>query len=147
MARSIEDRLGKLEADSYPGEFPDWDMQDQSESVVDTLLWFKRFHAGGSVRYEATDREIHLIGLLCAARELEQAGEYEFPSALRIKLAPNGEVETPRLIRIEDLPGGVREYFNRLEPEKQPKRDLWLYQDRHRARESRKKRWEVDMKD
>jgi hypothetical protein len=95
------------------------------------------------VRYPATDRELHLLGLLCAARGLgEDGGEHRFPSGLAVRLVRDGEhflVDTPRQIRGEDLPEWTREFFERMDPDRQPKRDAWLHGDRHRAKKERER--------
>ena len=113
---SLRNRLEKLEvlagdARRGPDGFADWPVDDQLEDVADKLHFFKRFHARAPVRYQATDRELHLLGLLCVA---------------------NGLGEEPG-----DLPEWAHEHFERMEPEKQPKQDRWLYDNRHYLKEAR----------
>lgn len=85
MARSngIHKRLEALEERTFGADpfrdFPDWSVDDQLEDVEDTLRWFRGFHGDGLARYPATDRELHLLGLLCANWELpEEGGEHRF---------------------------------------------------------------------
>lgn len=89
------------------------------------VRFFKRFHSGDEVRYAATDREFHLLGILCAGRGLgAQGGEYTFPSGLTMRLIPEEAgflIDTPRQVRADDLPEWTREHFERMDPERQPK--------------------------
>jgi hypothetical protein len=145
---SIHKRLERLETiagDPAPAQFPDWPLDDQLEDVADQLHLFMRFHSRDPVRYCATDRELHLLGILCAGRDLgPDGGEYTFPSGLTVRLIPEegteGErflIDTPRHIRAEDLPDWTREHFERMDPKDQARRDSWLYENRHYLKKSR----------
>ena len=137
---SIKRRLERLEAEHTQTslDFPDWDLTDQVEGVAETLYWYRYFHSNDAVRYPATDREIHILGLLCAAWELgDEGGEHTFRSGLTVRLIRDGgyfKIDAPSQIRADDLPDWTRELFERMEPEKQPKRDEWLYLHRHWAK-------------
>ena len=132
--KEMERRLGRLEEIERPEQqFPDWLMEDQLESVADKLVFYRRFHGDGRVRYPATDRELHLLGLLCA-REQQPGGvgEHRFPSGAVVSWRDNGDgtpsVSTSGYVRLEDLPEGVREYFKRMDPAEQPEREKRLYE-------------------
>lgn len=100
----LRDRLGRLEdlAGVDLGQREPWPVEDQLEDVLNAL-WLHK--CGGSV-YPATDRELRLIAAACAGETI------------------TGDV------RPEDLPEGVREYFERMDPAKQPGRERWLYEHR-----------------
>lgn len=128
---SLKDRLRRLEAARFPSSTEDslseeWPLDDQLEQVADTLDRFIYFHSKDEVRYVATDREIHLLGLLCAAwrsREVplgEDGGEGE-----------GFLVDVPRQIRAQDLPEWALEHFERMDPKKQAERERWLFAHRH----------------
>lgn len=142
-------RLRKLEEAAGPERgFPDWPIEDQLEGVADTLDFYARFHADGRARYPATDREIDLLGILCALREDplgEEGGEHRFPSGLVVALIRESDAfswEAPRPVRLEDLPEDVRRLFVRMAPERQPEREAFLYEDRHRSKKDRERiRW------
>jgi hypothetical protein len=130
-------RLGALEgrlAPTAPADLPDWPLDDQLAAVADTLDFYAHFHSNEPLRYSATDRELHLLGLLCAARELgEDGGEHRFPSGLAVRLIRDGDsflVDAPRRIRAEDLPGWAREHFGRMDPARQEERERWLLEHR-----------------
>jgi hypothetical protein len=132
-------------SDLYP-DFPDWDLVDQLEQVAFTLRWYRQFHADGGVRYPATDREIHLLALLCALWELGgpplESGEHRFEGTdLVVAWRKNGHdsysASPSRSVRIEDLPEDVRLHFERMDPAKQPERERFLYGDRRRAKKAR----------
>lgn len=126
-------------------DFPDWSLEDQLEDVLDTLAWQRRFHGNGNVRYPATDRELHLLGFLCAHwKLLEEGGEHRFPSGTLVAWQYHVEdeawsVNATGYVGLEDLPGGVREHFERMDPKKHPERDGWLYGDRLRAKRDRER--------
>lgn len=130
---SIEWRLRRLEAEEFARvpDFPDWHLTDQLYDALDSL----RSHRITNSAQLATDREIHNMGLLCAYWELPGGvGEYSFPSGVSVTWIDNGDgsrsVTASEYIRVEDLPDGVREHFERMEPERQAKRDLWIYEMR-----------------
>jgi hypothetical protein len=153
---SLDKRLERLEdlaGDASPTKFEDWSLDDQLEDVADKLDLYIRFHSRDTIRYQATDRELHLLGLLCAANELgAEGGEYTFPTGLTVGLArvPQREgdgflIDAPRHIRADDLPEWTREHVERIDPKDQDRRDRWLYEMRHyfkRDREERPKREE-----
>ena len=127
---SIRRRLEALEAQALPaiGEWPDWPLEDQLEEVFSCL----RVHRAGGTRQLATDRQIHLMGLLCALWELPGgAGEHTFPSGLVVAWSDNADAtkrcEATGLVGVEDLPEGVREYWERMDLKKQPERERELY--------------------
>jgi hypothetical protein len=86
---------------------------------------------GGSV-YQATDQELNIVGMLAASNELpEGVGVYTFPSGATVTLTPaSGRVraEGSGRIEVEDLPEGIRPYFARMDPAKQPERERQLYE-------------------
>ncbi len=148
MAGGLERRLEDLEAREGGNleEFADWPIEDQLEQVLDAL----RMHRITDTAQLATDRQIHLMGLLCAREELPDGeGEYRFPSGLVVSWTSYADdtcsASASGYVRVEDLPEGVREHFERMDPVKQPERERWLYGDRHRARESRERvrRWKA----
>ncbi len=148
VGMNLERRIARLEehhdAPALLGEFRDWHIEDQLESVADKLIWYRRFHSDHTVRYLATDRELFLLAVLCAAHALgEEGGEHVFPSGLAVTLTPDEDgalrAGAPRLIGVEGLPEGVREYFERMDPKKQPKRERFLYGDRHRSKKARER--------
>jgi hypothetical protein len=112
---SIHRRLERLEAQNpNPAELTDfgdaWPLDDQLAQVADMLDFFISFHSRDTIRYQATDRELHLLGLLCAANGSE-AGD----SSAR---SPGG------------LPEWTREHFERMDPKEQPHRDRRLFEMR-----------------
>ena len=129
-------RLGALEGRLAPApeDLPDWPLDDQFAAVADALDFYARFHPNEPLRYSATHRELHPLGLLCAMLGLgEDGGECAFPSGLRVRLVRAGErfeADVPRRIRAEDLPDWALEHFERMEPAGQPKRDAWLSENR-----------------
>jgi len=65
-------RLDALEAavdrraDSFR-EYPDWSLDDQLAAVESRLRFYAAFHSEDeNIRYPATDREIHVLGIWCA---------------------------------------------------------------------------------
>jgi hypothetical protein len=144
----IRKRLEELEEQAfgaYPfADFPDWDAEDQLEQVAHVLRWYRGFHADGRVLYPATDREIHLLALLCAIWELGgpgSVGDHAFPSGLLVSFRDEGngyvDVSASRWACLEDLPYDVRRHFERMDPLKQFERERFLYGDRHRAKKAR----------
>lgn len=153
--KSVGKRLDALEERTFGADpfrdFPDWDLSDQLDCAAYTLQFYMRFHGDGRVRYPATDREAHMLGLLCAFLELpEGVGEHPFPSGVSVAWRDDNKgghsASATRWIRLEDLPEWVRGYVERMDPAKQFERDRWLYADRHRAREHREliMKWEAD---
>ncbi len=135
----IRKRLALLEEHHAPalllGDFPDWPVEEQLAAVADQWDFFRSFHADGRVRYSGTDREIHLLGLLCAAHALgEDGGEHAFPSGLVVTIAPEGGgafgAHAPRPVRLEDLPEWASKHFERMSPDKQAERERWLFENR-----------------
>ena len=154
----LDDRLRRLEAEepalSAPAEFPDWSLDDQLAGVANTLRFRVGSHSNAKgVRYPATDREIHLLGLLCVFWERgKEGGEYTFEaSGLTVELAPSEAGEemvfrAPRRIGIDDLPEWILDHVERMDPEKQPERAAWRYAYRHRAKEERERwAWESSL--
>ena len=138
----IRRRLEALEAHRAPAsrDFPDWPIEDQFDDVVDAL----RVHKAGGTAQLATDRQIHLMGLLCARDNLPGGfGEHRFPSGAVIVWIDNEDgtvdVGASGYVRVEDLPDGVREYWERMDPDEQPDRERWLYEGRHAAKDRREK--------
>jgi hypothetical protein len=133
---SLRRELERLRELADPSFEEDWPLDEQLADVADKLDRFIHFHSGDSVRYVATDREIHLLGLLCAGWELgEDGGEYTFPSGLTVRLIREGDgflIDVHRRIGIEDLPDWTHEHVERMDPKKQAKRDRWLADNRDR---------------
>jgi hypothetical protein len=162
----------RREAADPTREFTDWTLDDQLAQVECKLRFFAGFHSEDEhVRYKATDREIHVLGIWCAVwqyrrrvlgenlvslgeggdvGDLGGAGhvghdfEYTFErSGLTIDITPTtpGEPEgpltlsMPRRIALDDLPEWLLDHFERMPPEEQPKRDEYLYERRHVAKE------------
>ncbi|HEV8045895.1 MAG TPA: hypothetical protein VGP38_11980 [Rubrobacter sp.] len=135
---SLDRRLAKLEEVSRPKEFSDWPIEDQFEVVLEAL----RVHRAGGTRQRGTDREIHLMGLLCALWALPDGlGEYSFPSGTVVAFSDhrNGtsSVEASGLVGVDDLPEGVREYWERMETSEQPERERRSYEGWPAAKERR----------
>jgi hypothetical protein len=87
--KSVGKRLDALEERTFGADpfrdFPDWDLSDQLDCAAYTLQFYMRFHGDGRVRYPATDREAHMLGLLCAFLELPDGlGEHAFPSGVSV---------------------------------------------------------------
>ncbi len=133
----LDRRLAALEERAAPEgaslleTFPDWPVEEQLAAVADQWDFFRHFHADGSVRYQATDREIHLLGLLCAVHAVgEDGGEHRFPSGLVVTIAPEGGdafgAHAPRPVRLEDLPEWASKHFERMGPDRQAERDRRL---------------------
>lgn len=134
----IQGRLEALEArcTPAPGDFPDWPLEDQFDDVVHAL----RVHQAGGTAQLATDRQIHLMGLLCASDELPNGfGEHRFPSGTVVVWTDNGgdtlDIGASGYVRVEDLPEGVREHWERMDPDEQPDREQRLYEGRHATKE------------
>lgn len=148
---SLERRLEALEELATPQniqEWPDWDFQDQLEGIVYMLRDYQRFHPDGKVRYQATDREIHLMGLVCALWELPGGmGEHRYPSGVVVEWTEADDdgmqrVEAPGHVPLDDLPEEVRRHFERMDPAKQLEREHFLYENRHYAKKERERiRW------
>jgi len=147
-------RLSALEERTFGADpfedFPDWDLTEQLEGVAEVLRWYRAFHADCLVLYPLTEREAHLLALLCAQWELGgpplQSGEYRFPSGLTVAWRDNSDgtfaASASRWARLEDLPDDVRRHFKRMDPLEQPQRERFLYRNRHRAKKARERvRW------
>ena len=149
--KKVAQRVAKLEGHVLPAPpsellraWPGWPLIDQLEAVTASLS----LHQNGRSRYLATDREITLSGLASALAHVGlQGGRHVFESGLAVVVSrdesasPDGygfRLETPRPIRVSDLPTGVKEFFRRMPPERQPERERFLYENRHRA----KAKWE-----
>jgi hypothetical protein len=152
----IRKRLEELEEQTFGADpfsdFPDWDLADQLEAVAHVLSWYGGFHADGRVLYSATDREIHLLALLCAMWELEgsgRVGEHAFPSGLLVSFRDEGNgwvcVSASRRALLEDLPDDVRGHFERMDAAKQAERERFLYGHRELFKENRERmrRWKL----
>lgn len=133
-------RLEALEQLAHPlGSIgDDWPLEDQLDDVMDAL----RVHRAGDTAQLAADRQIHLMGLLCARDELPNGfGEHRFPSGTIVTWIDNGDgtadVGASGYVRVEDLPDGVREYWERMDPDEQSEREQRLYEGRHAAKERR----------
>lgn len=150
--KRVDVRIADLEARFEPARqvaegFPDWLLDDQVGQVLNALA----VHRAGGTAQLATDREIHLLGLLCAREALlregalpkEGTGEHRFPSGVVVSWTENSDgsasAAATSQITVEDLPEGVREHIERMNPLSQPERDLWLYQHRHVFREHRER--------
>lgn len=138
---NLRRRLEKLEEGARPERrLADWPLEDQMEDVLSAL----QVHRWGGTKQLATDRQIRLMGILCAMRELDgDSGEYRFPSGLTVTLTPDENsdsglrVDAPRPIRVEDLPEDVGRYFERMDPADQPERERWLHETWRRRKEQR----------
>jgi hypothetical protein len=89
---SLGRRLGKLEEQMHPAylSYEDWPLDDQIEDVADVVRSYIRWHSNDAIQYLATDREMHLVGILCAMEVLdEDGGEYAFPTGLTVRLIPD----------------------------------------------------------
>lgn len=133
---NVRRRLARLEEAATPQEFSGWPFEDQMEELGQRIRSYRRFHESWKNRQAVTDREIHLLGLLSSFSELSGGvGEYRFPSGVVVSWADNGDgthaVSATGYIRFEDLPETVRAYVYRMDPTEQPKRDQWLYGNRH----------------
>lgn len=110
----------------------DWPLGDQLRDIVQCL----RVHRPGGSKQLATDRQIHMAGVLCAIEAVGSEGipgEHTFPSGRSVSFTGKSDgqlqVEASSLIPLEDLPDGVREYFERMDPDRQPERERWLYEN------------------
>lgn len=139
----IRRRLVALEESAGPQESPGWSAEAQIEDAVDKLEFYRRFHANGSARYSATDREIHSLGLVCAFWALpDGVGKHRYPSGVVVEWTEEDAdgmqaVNASGNVPLEDLPEEVRQFFVRMDPAKQPERERFLYENRHRAKKER----------
>jgi hypothetical protein len=98
-------------------------------SLVRHVLEMIRIHKWGRSVYPATDHELNILGMLVAANELpEGVGEYTFPSGATITSTESGDAYISGRVEVEDLGEGLRGYFERMEPAKQPERLRRLYE-------------------
>jgi hypothetical protein len=141
VSRNIQRRLNKLEELATPYEssplvaFPDWPFDDQAEDMMDALLLHR---CAGSVQL-CTDREVNVLGILHAFFRLpDDEGEHQMASGVVVSLARNGskfDICLSGNVSVEDLPKGVQRHIQRIDPEKQPERERWLYEQRDRPRQ------------
>lgn len=114
--------------------YEEWPLEDQIAAVLDVVRSYIRFHSDDDIQFPATDRELHLVGILCARGELgEDGGEYTFPTGLTVRLIPDGEgflIDAPRQIGIEDLPDWMHEHVRRMDPKDQPRREAESFANR-----------------
>lgn len=145
--RRLEERAAARAAASPLDGFPDWDLDDQIDDVLDVLRLHRIVGARGEL---VTDRQIHVMGIACASwalsaelgeeRFAEEGGEHAFPSGAAVSFAPEGDgwrVAAAGPIVLEDLPDGVLEHWERMDPAEQPERELWLYGYREQAKRER----------
>jgi hypothetical protein len=98
-------------------------------SLVRHVLEMIRIHKWGRSVYQATDHELNILGMLVAANELpEGVGEYTLPSGAIITFSEGGSAHITGRVEVEDLGEGLREYFERMDPAKQPERLRRLYE-------------------
>lgn len=109
MGRDLSRRLEKLEEDALPSDLPERPIEDQLDDVLEAL----RIHRIAGTAQLATDRELRLVASACSGEEV------------------TGDV------RVEDLPEGVREHFERMDPDEQPARERWLHANWSAAKERR----------
>ena len=151
IRRLLAEAAAEREADPL-GAYPDWPLDSQLDQVELKLRWYAAFESGNENRYPATDREIHVLGIWCAIRELasspyayaedrdEFVYEYTFDrSGLTITFETSAardelSVSAPRKITLADVPTWLLDHFERMAPEEQPERDHYLYGRRHDAR-------------
>jgi len=131
----VEARLRKLErlrsVGTVPQVFRDWELADQLEGMAHRLEFRIRFaHFNPALRYPATDHELRLMGHI-----IEHLNEEGF--------APERFDPTKYPARVPDP---LEPYVERMEPERQPLRNRFLYENRHRSREYRERqRWEESL--
>ncbi len=131
MSRDLSRRLGRLEEHASRQDLPDWPIEDQIEDVQGYLDFHRRFKTIAV----CTDREINLLGLGAAYKELEgKPGAWLAPSGAVVYLEDNGDgtfgVDLSSNLTVEDLPEGMREYVERMDPKSQPARERYLYEYR-----------------
>ncbi len=83
-------RLERLESElpSEPQDWPEWDFEDQIDSVLHGL----RIHRAGGTTGQFTDREITILGILHANHRLEgESGEWELPSGAVVSVEHHGD--------------------------------------------------------
>lgn len=131
---SLQRRLERLEDKIVPGAVQDWNEWPIEDQFVDVenIYWF---HGCGISAYLGTDREIHLMGQLAALWGLpDGVGEYRFSSGTVVEWSRSEDgmqaVTTTGALRVEDLPEGIRERWERLDPERQTKRERQLFERR-----------------
>jgi hypothetical protein len=120
--RRLEGRLGSEAA------------EPQRNYLIWHVLETIQIHKWGGSVYQATDRELNIVGMLVASNELpDGAGVYTFPSGATVTLTRTGDGESIQAegagrVEVEDLPEGIRRYFARMDPTKQPERERQLYE-------------------
>jgi hypothetical protein len=129
-------RLERLEARAG-SELPvlwsprQWPLDEQLEDVQGYLDFHRRFKTTAV----CTDREINLLGLAAAYKELEgKSGAWLAPSGAVVYLEDNGDgtfgVDLSSNLAVEDLPEGMREHVERMDAARQAKRERYLYEHR-----------------
>ncbi|MDP8951831.1 MAG: hypothetical protein M3N18_06290 [Actinomycetota bacterium] len=140
---SLRRRLGRLEELlPEPTRWPEWDFEDQIDSVLHGL----RIHRAGGTAGQFTDREITILGILHANRQLEgEPGEWELSSGALVSVEHNGDgtasVDVEGRIAVEDLPDDMRGYVERMHPDKQETHERKLYEGHEQAKERRDYWW------
>ena len=118
---ALEERAGQLRAFTSPPHY-----------LIRHLLETIRVHKWGRSVYQATDRELNTVGMLVAANEFPYGvGVYTFPSGVTVTLTRTEDGESIQAegsgrLEVEDLPEGLRPYFERMDPAKQPERERRL---------------------
>jgi hypothetical protein len=143
LSRDIQRRLSKLETNAALEEStalgaipPDWPLEDQAEDLLEALL----LHRCGGSAQACTDRQINVLGILHAMYRLPGGvGEYRMPSGVVVSLTDNGDdvldIRLSGNVSIEDLPDSVQRHIKRIEPDKQPERERWLYARRDQPKQ------------
>jgi hypothetical protein len=137
----MQRRIDKLEELATPYEtsplvaHPDWPLDDQAEDMMEALLLHR---CAGSVQL-CTDREINVLGILHAFFLLpDDEGEHQMASGAVVSLTRNGskfDISLSGNVSVEDLPEDVQRHIERFDPDKQPARERWLYEQRDRPRQ------------
>ncbi len=110
---------------------PEWPLDEQLKDVRAYLDFHRRFKTTAV----CTDREINLLGLAAAYKELEgKPGSWVAPSGAVVYLEDNEDgtfgVDISSNLVVEDLLEGTREHVERMDPTRQAERDRWLYERR-----------------
>ncbi len=139
MGRDLSRRLERLEGQASEELSAlwspyQWSPDEQLEDVQGYLDFHRRFKTTAV----CTDREINLLGLAAAYKELEgEAGEWRAPSGAVVSLEDNGDgtfgVHLSSNLTVEDLPEGMREHVERMDSACLAERDRWLYEHHRRG--------------